>query len=162
MKNLTSHICHSVEVVYFYQSMPWKHIGLHPAHTYNYIERDHIVPLEPELVMSTPTYDPLGTETTYKSKLFLCQMGHTQNGHNQFWLYGDDILSDVSFANKSETDSNICFSNYCWSFWSHLFSALKWFVNKNIKKKYAQIWQSKCNNTCVLLHTCFFVWPNRK
>ena len=100
-----------------------------------FIERDHIVPLEPELVMSTPTYDPLGTETTYKSKLFLCQMGHTQNGHNQFWLYGDDILSDVSFANTSETDSNICFSNYCWSFWSHLFSALKWFVNKNIEKK---------------------------
>ena len=33
-----------------------------------------IVPLEPKLVMSTPTYDPFGTETTYKSKLFLCQM----------------------------------------------------------------------------------------
>ena len=39
---------------------------------------DHIVPLEPELAMSTPIYDPFGTETTYKSKLFLCQMGHKQ------------------------------------------------------------------------------------
>ena len=35
-------------------------------------------PLKPELVMSTPTYDPLGTETTYKSMMFLCQMGHKQ------------------------------------------------------------------------------------
>ena len=40
--------------------------------------RSHIVPLESEQVMSTPTYDPVGTETTYKSKLFLCQMGHKQ------------------------------------------------------------------------------------
>ena len=24
--------------------------------------------------MSTPTYDPFGTETTYKSKLFLCKL----------------------------------------------------------------------------------------
>ena len=53
--------------------------------------QDHIVPLEPELAMSTPTYDPFGTETTYKSKLFLCQMGHKQNGQNRFWLKGDDI-----------------------------------------------------------------------
>ena len=35
-------------------------------------------PLESELLMSTPTYDPFGTETTYNSKLFLCQMGHKQ------------------------------------------------------------------------------------
>ena len=28
--------------------------------------------------MSTPTYDPVGTETTYKSKLFLYQMDHKQ------------------------------------------------------------------------------------
>ena len=38
----------------------------------------NIVLLEPELVMSTPTYDPFGTETTYKSKLFLCEVGHKQ------------------------------------------------------------------------------------
>ena len=38
----------------------------------------HIVPLEQEAVMSTPTYDPFGTEATYKSKLFVCQMGHKQ------------------------------------------------------------------------------------
>ena len=29
--------------------------------------------------MSTPTYDPFDTETTYKSKLFLCQMGHNSD-----------------------------------------------------------------------------------
>ena len=38
----------------------------------------YIIPVEPELAMSTPTYDPFGTEPTYKSKLFLCQMGHKQ------------------------------------------------------------------------------------
>ena len=37
------------------------HGGLNP---------EYIVPLEPELVMSTPTYDPLGTETTYKVSCF--------------------------------------------------------------------------------------------
>ena len=49
----------------------------------------NIVPLEPEPVMSTPTYDPFVTETTkaYKSKLFLCQMGHKKKKwHSQFWL----------------------------------------------------------------------------
>ena len=35
-------------------------------------------PLEPEPPMPTPTYDPFGTQPTYKSKLFLCQMGHKQ------------------------------------------------------------------------------------
>ena len=40
--------------------------------------QEHIVPLlDPEL-MSTPTYDPFGTETTCKSKLFLCQIGHKE------------------------------------------------------------------------------------
>ena len=33
--------------------------------------RVYIIPLEPELVISTPTYDPFGTETTYKSKLYV-------------------------------------------------------------------------------------------
>ena len=38
----------------------------------------YIFPLEPELIMSTPTYGR--TETTRKSKLlrYLCQMGHKQ------------------------------------------------------------------------------------
>ena len=39
------------------------------------LDTEEIVPLEPELVMSTPTYDPFGTEKAYKKKLFLCQMG---------------------------------------------------------------------------------------
>ena len=45
---------------------------------YRVVKTLYIVPLEPALVTSTPTYDPFGTETTYKSKLFLCQMGHKQ------------------------------------------------------------------------------------
>ena len=40
-----------------------------------YMNHDFIVPLEPEQAMSTPTYDPFGTETTYKIKLELCQNG---------------------------------------------------------------------------------------
>ena len=42
---------------------------------------EHFVPLEPELVMPTPTYHAygqFGTEPTYKSKFFLYQMGHKQ------------------------------------------------------------------------------------
>ena len=39
---------------------------------------EYIVSLEPEMAMSTPTYDPFGSEPPYKSKLFLCQMGHKQ------------------------------------------------------------------------------------
>ena len=42
----------------------------------NLCKAHNFIPLEPELVISTPTYDPFGTETTYKSKLFLYQMGH--------------------------------------------------------------------------------------
>ena len=38
----------------------------------------NIITLAPELAMSTPTYDPFGTGPTYKSRLFLCQMGHKQ------------------------------------------------------------------------------------
>ena len=40
----------------------------------------YIVPLEPEQAMYTPTYDPFGTETTYKRKLQLncAKMGHKQ------------------------------------------------------------------------------------
>ena len=34
-----------------------------------------IGPLELEQAMSTPTYDPFGTEITYKRKLELCQNG---------------------------------------------------------------------------------------
>ena len=48
---------------------------------------DDIVPLEPELVMSIPTYDPFGTETTYKKKSCFCaKWVISKNGHNQFWL----------------------------------------------------------------------------
>ena len=36
---------------------------------------EHIVPLEPELVMSISAYDPFGTETTYFCLSFLCQIG---------------------------------------------------------------------------------------
>ena len=46
----------------------------------------YIAPLVPELAMSAPTYDPFGTETTYKIKLFLCQMDHKQKWNSQFWL----------------------------------------------------------------------------
>ena len=38
----------------------------------------YIIPLKPEPAMSTSTYDPIGTELIYKSKLFLCKMGHRQ------------------------------------------------------------------------------------
>ena len=35
----------------------------------------YIVSLKPELAMSTPTYDPFGTEQHTKFKLELCQKG---------------------------------------------------------------------------------------
>ena len=56
------------------------------------MQQVYIVPLEPELVVSTPTYDPFSTETTYKSKLSICaKWVRSKNGHNQLWLQGDDM-----------------------------------------------------------------------
>ena len=54
----------------------------------------HIVPLEPEPAMSTPTYDPFGTETTYKKKVeTVPKWVISKNGHSQFWLWGDDMTA---------------------------------------------------------------------